>query len=76
MEDRDQQARVAALSMAHCTAVANLLRAHGRHDHAESIEVALREASRIVSESVGADALAEARRWVTGRIWATDEIPQ
>lgn len=76
MEDRDHQARVAALSMAHCTAVANLLRAHGKHAHAESLEESLREASRIVSEAVGAETMAAAKRWVTGQIWDLDEIAQ
>jgi hypothetical protein len=76
VEDRDHQARVAALSMAHCTTVANLLRAHGKHVHAESLEESLREASRIVSEAVGAEAMAEAMRWVTGQVWDIDEVLQ
>jgi hypothetical protein len=48
--------------------VANLLRAHGQDDHAEGMEEALREASRILCDEVGAEALAEARAWVSGQL--------
>ncbi len=74
LEDSGHQARVAVLSMAQCTAVANLLRAHGEDDHAEGIEEALREASRIICDEVGAEALAEARAWVSGQLCDSGQL--
>ena len=74
MEDSGHQARVAVLSMAQCTAVANLLRAHGEDDYAEGIEEALREASRIICDEVGAEALAEARAWVSGQLCDSGQL--
>ena len=74
MDDSGHQARVAVLSMAQCTAVANLLRAHGQDDHAEGIEEALREASRILCDEVGAEALAEAGAWVSGQLCEAGQL--
>jgi hypothetical protein len=51
--------------MAQCHAVANLLRAHGRYAHADGIEGALREATKILCDAFGAEALAAARAWVS-----------
>lgn len=62
--DRTYQARVAALSLAHGSALARLLRAHGRAAHAAHVEAALSEAFRIVEAEFGGPALAEAVRWV------------
>lgn len=68
MTDRFRQARMAALSMAHCTAVARMLRTSGRGGHADKLESALDEAERILGEQVGRETLSAARAWVTAEI--------
>lgn len=63
MEDQTHHARVVALSMAHGAALAKLLRAHGKHDHADNIDAALKEFADIVSSQVGTRALEQALCW-------------
>lgn len=53
-----------ALSLAHGTALARLLRAHGRLAHARDLEAALEEVFRLLSAELGATTLAEAVRWI------------
>lgn len=69
VEDQVHHARVAALSMAHGSALANLLRAHGRHDHADNIESALQDFAMIISGQVGQHALDQALNWVSHHTW-------
>ena len=64
MQDDTYNARVAAVSMAHGSALVRLLRAHGKTDHAENLAAALGEVFRIVSADIGPETLTEAMRWV------------
>jgi len=63
MEDQTHHARVVALSMAHGAALANLLRAHGKQQHADNIDAALKDFAAIVSGQVGPHALEQALNW-------------
>ena len=58
--EQTNHARVAALSLAHGAALAQLLRAHGRGDHAANVEAALSAFMEIVGDEVGQPLLAEA----------------
>jgi hypothetical protein len=71
--DQIYNARVAAISMANGAALAKLLRAHGRAEHAEAIEAALSEVVDIVSTEVGRRTLTEAMSWVSDQIWECGE---
>ena len=64
MEDQVHHARVVALSMAHGAALAKLLRAHGKLEHADNIDAALKDFADIISGQVGAHALQQALCWV------------
>ncbi len=63
MEDQTHHARVVALSMAHGAALAKLLRAHGKDEHADNIDAALKDFAAIVSGQVGTHALEQALSW-------------
>ncbi len=65
MEDKTYQARVAALSLAQCTTVVTLLRAHGQDEHADSMESAIDVVVSIVSNELGRDRLADAIDWAS-----------
>ena len=65
MKDKTHQARVAALSIAQCTTVVKLLRAHGQNEHAENMESALSAVMTIVSEALGRNTLDQAMNWVS-----------
>ncbi len=65
MKDKAHQARVAALSIAQCTTVVKLLRAHGQNEHAENIESALSAVMTIVSKALGRDTLDQAMNWAS-----------
>lgn len=73
VEDQTHHARVAALSIAHGAALAKLLRAHGRDDHAKNIEAALNEFTDIVAKEVGPQMLTRAMHWVTDEAWGSGE---
>jgi len=73
--DEVRNARVAAISMANGAALAKLLRAHGRGDHADALEAALDAVADIVSNEVGRRTLSEAMSWVTDQVWHCDELP-
>ena len=73
MADSTYHARVTALSMAHVSALADLLRAHGQVDHADHLGAAMTAVYRIVSAQVGPDTLAAAMRWVAQE---TDKEPR
>jgi len=72
--DQVRNARVAAISMATGGALAKLLRAHGRAEHAENIEVALDEVAAIIAATVGEGNLTAAMDWVTTNIWDHDAL--
>lgn len=74
MTDEMRNARVAAISMANGTALAKLLRAHGRNDHADAVERALNEVAEIVSTEVGRQTLTEAMSWVSDQVWDCDPL--
>lgn len=69
MTDQVRSARVVAISMANGSALAKLLRAHGRDGHAAAIEAALNEVVEIVSTEVGRQTLTEAMSWVSDQVW-------
>jgi len=58
------RARLAALSLAHGSALSQLLRTHGRGEHADHLESALQEIFRIVATELGGGTLREAMRWL------------
>jgi len=58
------RARVTALSLAHGSALARLLRTHGRDAHADGVDAALQEIFRIVAAELGGGTLSEAIRWI------------
>lgn len=72
--DEVRSARVAAISMANGSALAKLLRAHGRDEHADAIEAALSEVAEIVSTEVGRKTLTEAMSWVSDQVWNCDDL--
>ncbi len=72
--DQTHHARVAALSIAHGSALVKLLRAHGRDAHADNVEAALNEFVEIVSMQVGQPILSQAMNWVSDEAWDGAEI--
>ena len=68
-KDHTHHARVAALGMAHVSALAKLLRAHGRNGHADHLEAAVDEVVEIIAKEVGRSTLAQAMSWVTDELW-------
>ncbi len=66
--------RVAALWIMNTTILVNILRAHGRDQHAENVEVALAEAVDIVAEEFGREELTEAISWVADQAWGSEEL--
>lgn len=74
MSDPIYNARIAALSMANGTALAKLLRAHGRDDHADAVEAALSEVAEIVSTEVGRHTLSAAMSWVSDQVWDCEQL--
>ena len=60
--------------MANGTALAKLLRAHGRADHADAVEAALSEVAEIVSTEVGRHTLSEAMSWVSDQVWNCEQL--
>ena len=75
MKDKTHQARVAALSLAQCTTVVKLLRAHGQNEHAESVEAAISVVASIISNQLGRDTLAEAMQWASEEVGASAGLP-
>jgi hypothetical protein len=73
-KDQMYHARVAALSIAHGSALAKLLRAHGRDRHAENVEAALNAFVEIVSVEVGQPILIQAMNWVSDEAWDCEAI--
>ncbi len=74
MENEAYRVRVAALWIMNTTILVNILRAHGRDQHAENVEAGLAEAVDIVAEEFGRDELTEAISWVADRAWGSDEL--
>jgi hypothetical protein len=76
LKDKTHQARVAALSIAQCTTVVKLLRAHGQDVHAENVESALSAVMTIVSEALGRDTLDRAMNWVSDQTEGGSELAE
>lgn len=72
VEDQTHYAKVAALSIAHGSALVKLLRAHGRDRHAANVEAALDEFVEIVSNEVGPRILTQAMNLVSDTAWGLD----
>jgi hypothetical protein len=68
-QNKQYQAKIAALSIAQAQAMVKLLRAHGRSGHAQNVESALQEVSGIVAAEVGTELLSEAMSWVAEQTW-------
>ncbi len=75
VRDQTYHARVAALSLAHGAALAKLLRAHGRDEHAGNVEAALIAFQEIVTVEVGQPILSEAMTWVNTRVGIEGSSP-
>lgn len=73
VKDQTYHARVAALSIAHGSALAKLLRAHGRDVHADNVEAALNEFVGIVTDEVGPQTLTQAMNWVSAEAWGAND---
>lgn len=69
MAEESERARLAAASLAQGAAMANLLRAYGRGEHASQLEAALAELTDIIAEQVGREALSDALDWITDQTW-------
>lgn len=67
------RARLTALSLAHGSALARLLRTHGRDGHADGMDAALQEIFRIVAAELGGRTLSEAIRWIAEQADETGE---
>ena len=63
MSDKTHQARLTALSLAQCNAMAGLLRAHGEEDHAENLDAAIDAVVSLVSKELGRRNLEQAMTW-------------
>ena len=74
MENESYRVRVAALWIMNTTILVNILRAHGRDQHAENVEAGLAEAVDIVAEEFGREELTEAISWVADQAWGSDEL--
>lgn len=74
MENDSYRVRVAALWIMNTTILVNILKAHGRDDHAENVEAGLAEAVDIVADEFGRDELTEAISWVADQAWGSEEL--
>lgn len=69
IKDQTHYAKVAALSIAHGSALVKLLRAHGRDIHAANVEAALDEFVELVAKEVGPQILTQAMNCVSEATW-------
>ncbi len=76
MKDKAYQARVAALSIAQCTTVVNLLRARGQDAHANNVEAAMNVVVSLVANELGRETLAQAMSWVSDELGDSTELSQ
>ncbi len=72
--DKAYQARVAALSIAQCATIVNLLRAHGEDEHADNVEAAISMVIAIISNELGRDTLSRAMKWASDKTGAGPEL--
>ena len=73
--ERCHQARVVALSVAHCSAMASLLRASRQDEHASNVEAAITVTLSLVANQVGRETMAEAIDWARNELDVEIELP-
>ena len=73
--DEAQQARVVALSLAHCTAMVTLLRASNEENHAANVEAAIGVTMGLVANELGRETLANAIDWARRELRADIALP-
>ena len=66
---KDQEARLAALSILNCVNCAKLLRSHGLLEHAGNLEAAMTALMEVLSTQVGRENLSEALDWASTEMW-------
>jgi hypothetical protein len=64
--------RATALWLVHGAALAKMLAAHGRDDHARNLRAALDEAALILAADLDPGLLAEAMSWAADQVWQSD----
>lgn len=64
-----KQIRVAALWLVHANSLGDMLRAYGRAGHAEHLDAALEEVSKIVAGEIGQEAWTDAMDWASNELW-------
>ncbi len=72
--DQTYQARVAALSIAQCATIVNLLRAHSQDEHANNVEAGISMVIAIISKELGRDTFSRAMIWASDTIGAGPEL--
>lgn len=70
MDKRTSQACASALWLLYGGSLAKLLRSHGANGHAEKLDDALGEISRILGEEIGAETWRAALDWASDQAWA------
>lgn len=68
MNTSERKARLAVLSILHCRACANLLRAHGQSGHAQNLAAALDATAEILAHEFGRKTLNDALDWASDRL--------
>lgn len=74
MTDADFNARLAAVWLVHGQALARLLHKHGRTEHADDVERALKVFMETVSDEVGGDVLRAALDRMTDTLWQSEGV--
>jgi hypothetical protein len=75
VKDEAQQARVVALSLAHCTSIVTLLRASRQEELAAGVEAAIGATMGLVANELGRETLTKAMDWARGELHADIELP-
>jgi hypothetical protein len=70
MDKRTSQACASALWLLYGGSLAKLLRAHGADGHADKLDEALDEVSRILGEEMGSETWRAALDWASEQAWA------
>lgn len=70
-----EQARVVALSLAHCSSMAKLLRANRQEELAAGVEAAIGATMGLVAAELGRETLAKAINWARQELHAEIELP-
>lgn len=75
VNDEAQQARVVALSLAHCSTMVTLLRASRQEELASGVEAAIGATLGLVAKELGRETLAKAMDWAREELHAEIELP-